>query len=97
MPVSQRRAVQTYRARLSARGLARFEVLGRAEDRDLIRQLARQLAENSPRAVELRGTMERTVKGEQPPRGGILAALRRAPSIEIDVTRPRLEGRETEL
>jgi hypothetical protein len=36
MGLSQKRAIQSYRARLSERGLARFEVLGRAADRDLI-------------------------------------------------------------
>ncbi len=45
MGTSQRRAIQNYRSRLSERGLSRFEVLGRETDRDLIRSLARRLAE----------------------------------------------------
>lgn len=36
MRTSQNRAIRTYRTRLSERGLARFEVLGRDTDRDLI-------------------------------------------------------------
>jgi len=43
---SQRRALRNYRDRLAERGMARFEVLGRAIDRALIRSLARRLAEN---------------------------------------------------
>lgn len=35
---SQNRAIQNYRSRLTERGLARFEVLGRYADRDLIDQ-----------------------------------------------------------
>jgi hypothetical protein len=47
MSNSQKRAIQNYRARLGER-LARFEVLGRETDRDLIRALARRLAETAP-------------------------------------------------
>ncbi len=99
MPASQRRAIQNYRARLDAKGLARFEVLGRAQDRELIRLLARRLAEEGPEAAELRGAVERTVMGEPPQRGGILAALRRSPLVgaDLDLARPHLEGRGVEL
>lgn len=99
MPASQRRAIQNYRARLNAKGLARFEVLGRAQDRDLIRQLARRLAEEGAEASELRGALERTVMGEPPRRGGILAALRRSPLVgaDLDLTRVHLEGRGVDL
>jgi hypothetical protein len=47
-PVSnpaQKRALQNYRSRLNERGMARFEVLGLGEDRELIRTLARRLAD----------------------------------------------------
>jgi len=99
MPASQRRAIQNYRARLNAKGLARFEVLGRAQDRDLIRQLARRLAEEGVEASELRGAVERTVMGEPPRRGRILAALRRSPLVgaDLDLTRVHLEGRSVDL
>jgi hypothetical protein len=36
MGASQKRAIRNYRTRLSARGLARFEVLGRDVDRALV-------------------------------------------------------------
>jgi hypothetical protein len=47
---SQKRALKNYRDRLCERGMARFEVLGRDADRDLIRSLARRLAEDGPDA-----------------------------------------------
>ncbi len=50
LDASQKRAIQTYRFRLGERGLARFEVLGRNTDRDLIRALACRLAGDEPEA-----------------------------------------------
>ena len=99
MGSSQRRAIQNYRSRLSERGLARFEVLGRDSDRDLIRSLARRLAEDSPEASKLRAIVSQTVAGEPPKKGGILAALRRSPLVgaDLDLTRPREEGREVKI
>jgi hypothetical protein len=99
MSSSQTRAVQNYRARLSDRGLARFEVLGRDADRDLIRLLARRLAENGPESVRLRAAVNDTINGEPPKKGGILAALRRSPLVgaEIEIARRREEGREIDL
>lgn len=50
----KKRAIQKYRFRLGERGMARFEVVGRDTDRDLIRSLARRLAEDGPGAMRLR-------------------------------------------
>lgn len=99
MSKSQKRAVQNYRSRLGERGLARFEVLGRDADRDLIRSLARRLAEDGPEAARLRVVLSQTDAGEPPKKGGILAALRRSPLVgaDLDLTRPREEGRKVEL
>jgi len=96
---SQRRAIQNYRSRLIARGLARFEVLGRDADRDLIRSLARRLAEDGPDASRLRAAVRQTVAGAPPPKGGILAALRRSPLVgaDLDLPRPREEGRRVDI
>jgi hypothetical protein len=96
---SQRRAIQNYRSRLSERGLARFEVLGLETDRDLIRTLARRLAEGGPEASRLRDAVSHVVTGEPPRKGGILAALRRSPLVgaDLDVSRPREEGRAVDL
>lgn len=99
MGSSQERAIHSYRSRLGERGLARFEVLGRDADRDLIRSLARRLAEETPEAAELRSTMGRSLAGEPPSVGGILAAFRRSPLVgaDLDITRSREDGREVDL
>ena len=88
MSSSQRRAIRNYRARLGERGLARFEVLGLAVDRDLIRALARRL-----------GAFSRTMAGEPPKKGGILAALRRSPLVgaDLDLRRSRAAERMAKL
>lgn len=96
---SQKRAIQRYRSRLSKRGLARFEVLGLDGDRDLIRSLARKLADDGPDAAEIRVTLSQTISGEPPKTGGILAALRRSPLVgaDLDFSRPHVEGRKVDL
>jgi len=99
MTSSQKRAIRNYRARLGARGLARFEVLGLDTDRELIRLLARRLAQQGPEATRLRAAVSETIAGEPPQKGGILAALRRSPLVgaDLDLRRPREEGRKVEL
>lgn len=99
MSSSQKRAIQNYRIRLGQRGLARFEVLGREVDRELIRSLARRLAEDRPEASRLREAVTRTLAGELPRKGGILAALRRSPLVGADlaVARPREKGRSIDI
>ena len=99
MDSPQKRAIQTYRTRLSERGLARFEVLGREADRALIRALARQLAADGPDAARLRAAASQMIAGEPPMRGGILAALRRSPLVGagLSLERPREEGRKVDL
>jgi hypothetical protein len=96
---SQKRAIRNYRSRLGERGLARFEVLGRDADRDLIRSLARRLAEEGPEASRLRAAVSQTIAGEPPKKGGVLAALRRSPLVgaDLDLTRPREAGRKVRI
>jgi hypothetical protein len=96
---SQRRAVKVYRSRLSKRGLARFEVLGLDSDRDLIRSIARQLAEAGPEPSQLRSAVTMAAGGEPPRRGGILEALRRSPLVgaDLNLTRSRETGRNIDL
>jgi hypothetical protein len=96
---AQRRAIQNYRSRLGEKGLARFEVLGRDSDRDLIRSIAKCLAEDTPEASELRAAVSKTVGDEPPRKGGILKALLASPLIgsELDLTRPREEGRKVDI
>jgi hypothetical protein len=99
MRSSQKRAIQNYRTRLNERGLARFEVLGRAEDREFIRSLARLLAESGPEATRIRSAVGQAISGEPPKKGGIVAALRRSPLVgqDLDFSRARVEEREVEL
>ena len=99
MGSSQRRAIQNYRSRLSEKGLARFEVLGRDADRDLIRSLAKRLAEDTPEASRLRSAVNKTMAGNGSTKGDILAALRRSPLVgaDLDLKRSREEGREIEI
>jgi hypothetical protein len=96
---SQKRAIQNYRSRLNERGLARFEVLGRDTDRELIRSLARRLAEDTAEASELRAAVSKSIAGEPPKPGGILAALRRSPLVgaDLDLSRSHEDGREIDL
>lgn len=99
MSNSQTRAIQNYRSRLGDRGLARFEVLGRDSDRNLIRSLARRLAEDSPEAANLRVLVSETLNGEPPKKGKVLAALRRSPLVgsDIEFGRPRETEREIDI
>lgn len=96
---SQKRAIKNYRTRLHKRGMARFEVLGLDGDRDLIRSLARRLAEDGPEASRLRAAVGQTISGEPPSKGGILQALRRSPLVGADVAPVRQfeGGRKVEL
>ena len=95
----QERAIKNYRKRLHKRGMARFEVLGLDGDRDLIRSLARRLAEDGPDASRLRAVVNQTISGEPPRKGGILEALRRSPLVGADIAPVRRfeVGRKVEL
>jgi hypothetical protein len=96
---AQKKALRNYRTRLVKRGMARFEVLGLDADRELIRSLAKRLAENDPDAVQIRAAVSRTIAGEPPRKGGILAALRRSPLVgaDLDLARSRETGRKVDL
>lgn len=96
---AQKRALRNYRTRLVKRGMARFEVLGLDADRDLIRSLAKRLAEDDPDAARIRATVSQTIGGEPPRKGGILAALRGSPLVgaDLDLTRSRGPGRKVDL
>jgi len=88
-----------FRERLNARGLARFEVLAPDADRALIRSLAKRLAENGADATRIRATVHRTISGEPPKKGGILAALRRSPLVgaDLDLGHSATQGRKVDL
>jgi outer membrane protein TolC len=96
---AQKRALRNYRTRLAKRGMARFEVLGLDADRDLIRSLAKRLAEDDRDAARIRAAVSQTIGGEPPTKGGILAALRRSPLVEadLDLARSHEAGRKVDL
>jgi hypothetical protein len=79
--------------------MARFEVIGRDCDRDLVRTLARRLAEGGPEGARLRAEFARAISGEPLEKGGILAALRRSPLVgaDLDFSRSRDPGRNIDL
>lgn len=99
MSDSQKRAVRNYRARLGERGLVRFEVLGLEADRELIRTLVRQLAEEGAASLRLREALHNAMAATKPRTGGILAALRRSPlaGVELNLKRTRSKGRAVDL
>jgi hypothetical protein len=96
---SQTRALRNYRKRLNQQGMARFEVLGLATDRELIRSMARRLADNGPEAHELRDLVHKKVVAEPRKKGGILAALLRSPLVgaDLDFSRPKVDMRRIDL
>lgn len=96
---AQKRAIETYRARLTQRGLKRFEVLALETDRELVRSLARRLAEEGPQAEKARQALKALVSEDPQKFGGILSALRRSPLVaaDLDLSRPRDQGRSVDL
>jgi 3-hydroxyisobutyrate dehydrogenase-like beta-hydroxyacid dehydrogenase len=96
---AQARAVNNYRKRLSKRGMARFEVQGLKKDRELIREVARKLAESTPEAEAMRASMRQTTAEKSSTKGGIWTWLRSSPLVgaELNLTRPFEPGRKIDL
>jgi hypothetical protein len=89
--------MQNYRKRLARRGFVRFEVLGMKKDRELLRAVARRLAEDTPETDKIRAALKKSAAQEPGPRGGVIAALRRWPLAHLDLTRPHIQGRKIDL
>ncbi len=97
---AQQRANRNYRARLEQRGFKRFEVMALETDRELLRTLARRLADDWPEADRARAAIRELVADEPPQKpGGILSALRRSPLVgaDLDLSRARVGGRRVDL
>ena len=79
--------------------MVRFEVVGRDGDRELVRSVAKRLAEGGADADRLRAAVNQTIGGEPPKKGGIVRALLASPLIgsELDLTRPFEEGRKVDI
>ncbi len=94
---SQTKAVKNYRKRLRKRGLARFEVLGLDRDREMIRVLARKLAESTPEAEKMRASVRQGISEKPAGKVSILEVLRSWPLTDLNLTRPFEEGRKIDL
>jgi hypothetical protein len=96
---AQARAVDNYRKRLRKRGMARFEVLGLKKDKELIREVARQLAEDTPAAEDLRASVREKATPDVRKRGGLLKMLRNSPlmGVELNLKRRRVSPRRVDL
>jgi len=94
---AQARAVDNYRKRLSRRGMARFEVLALKKDQDLVRAVAKRLAEDNPEAEELRAAVREKITPDSRKKGGIYEALRRWPIADLNLKRPFVKPRKIDL
>jgi hypothetical protein len=74
--------MESYRARLTQRGPERFEVLAPETDRELIRSIARQLAEAGPNSEQTRQRIKALVSGE-PAKAGNSVGRRSSGLISI--------------
>lgn len=96
---AQRRATRNYRTRLTERGLARFEVLAPAEDRELLRDLASRLAQGGAEAERVRQSLRSA--GTLKPRTGqmLIDAIRNSPlkGADLDLSRDWGVDREIDL
>ena len=99
MNASQKRAIVSHRHRLSERGLARYEVRGLEQDKELVRKFAKRLAGNDVKALRLRAEVAQQVEEQPARRGGILAALLRSPLVGsgINLERELTPGRDIDL
>ena len=94
---AQKRASENYRRRLGERGMSRFEVLGRDTDRDLIRSLARRLAEDGPQADRLRTFIRNETANRAPSSSEIVDALRNSPLVGADIVADRSFAYDREI
>lgn len=96
---AQYRAVVKNRRSMRARGLSRFEVRGLAGDKELVRSLAKRLAQADPEAQRLRTELVKAVASEGEGRGGVWRWLRASPLVGsgIDLEREFVHPRKIDL
>lgn len=103
MNASQKRAVTSHRRHLAERGMARYEVRGLPQDKDLVRAFAKRLAANDQDAARLRQEVAAGIEQAAPLRlrtgKDIWDALRRSPlvGLDLDIEREVDDGRPVEL
>lgn len=79
--------------------MSRYEVRGLEADKDLVRSMARRLAEDDPAAATLRADLSRKLDDQPTQRGGIVRALLESPfaGADLEIVRDRGSGREVDL
>jgi Lon protease-like protein len=82
---AQATASRNYRKRLKARGLQRFEVVGRATDKALLRALAAEIAHDSEQAKKLRRELAKAVN---PANNSVLSVFDRPELRGLDLQIP---------
>jgi hypothetical protein len=89
MNMSQKRALENHWRRLTERGLARYEVHGLEQDKELVRKFANKLVANDLNAVRLRQEVAGRVLMKPLSGKEIWEALRRSPAVgaDLDLTR----------
>jgi hypothetical protein len=96
---AQKQTPRNDQTRLVKRRMARFEVRGLDADRELIRSLAKQLAEGGPDAARIRASVRQALMSKPPKKGGTVAALRNLPLIgaDLNLSRSRAAGRKIDF
>lgn len=96
---AQKKAINNHRKRLARSGLGRFEVQGRIADKELLRTIARKLAEGGTEGAIVRQAVVSAVSNADERKGGVWAALRRSPLVgaELNIERVRSKPREIDL
>jgi len=96
---AQYRAVMKNRRTMRARGLARYEVRGAEKDRDLIRALAKTLANDDDTAKKVRSAIEQALTAQGMTGRDIVEWLRASPLVGVDwyAGRPFDPGRKIDL
>lgn len=96
---SQQKANKAYRNRLAQKGVTRLEIMAPKRDRDLLRSIAKRLANEGDEADELRRALRSVAGTQDHAAGSILDALRNSPLRGSDVvfTRQHDEARRIDL
>src|SRR5258707_1074645 len=99
MNASQKRAIASHRRRLNERGLARYEVRGLEQDKELVRKFAKRLTAQDAEAVRLRKEVAQQVFNRSLSGKEIWEALRRSPLVGsgINLEREVTLGRDVDL
>jgi hypothetical protein len=86
---SRKHTRKDHRGHLIECGMVCFKVLGLESDRDLIRSLAKRLAEDGAEADRIRATVRQSMGTKPARKAGILDALRRSPLVgaSLDLAR----------